>query len=424
MRAITFYSYKGGTGRTLLVANVAVMAASLGKKVVAIDFDLEAPGLPYKLLGSDPPRNDGLVGWLRDWFSVGGPPAALDEYLIDVEGIEEQVPGGSLKLMPAGRAPSPNYFQDLHTLHLAQRLDDGSGLDALVDLQRQMDEELTPDVVLLDARTGITSTNTVTTHILADEVVALSLGTKEQLEGTRAVLRALQPAESLRTSDPVRLHFVLSRVAAKPAGENAFETTATEKAELDRVTRYLTEPASVPRHTLGLDPKRVYMVHNEPALAQGELVTFRDHGKYTSSPYHVDQWRIGVALLPEAEPIVVQLFSSAAGDVERLRRLSAMFPSPEGQLETAGALARAEVQGEPSLLGGQSLEDRLAFLRAQVRRDPNGKPAVAGLLVRTSSHLAELGRREEALGPSEEAVGIYRDLAAADPAAYRPGQAT
>lgn len=37
MRTVTFYSYKGGTGRTLLLANVAIFAARMGRKVVAID---------------------------------------------------------------------------------------------------------------------------------------------------------------------------------------------------------------------------------------------------------------------------------------------------------------------------------------------------------------------------------------------------
>jgi len=38
----------------LLLANMVVLAAGLGKKVVALDFDLEAPGLPYKLFPDGP----------------------------------------------------------------------------------------------------------------------------------------------------------------------------------------------------------------------------------------------------------------------------------------------------------------------------------------------------------------------------------
>ena len=45
MKTITFYSYKGGTGRSLALANAARYLARLEFKVVALDFDLEAPGL-------------------------------------------------------------------------------------------------------------------------------------------------------------------------------------------------------------------------------------------------------------------------------------------------------------------------------------------------------------------------------------------
>ena len=45
---ITFYSYKGGTGRSMALSNVACLLAkgpSRGKGVLMIDWDLEAPGL-------------------------------------------------------------------------------------------------------------------------------------------------------------------------------------------------------------------------------------------------------------------------------------------------------------------------------------------------------------------------------------------
>jgi len=55
--AITFYSYKGGTGRSMLLANVAWQLAASGRRVLLVDWDLEAPGLhryfkPF--LGDDP----------------------------------------------------------------------------------------------------------------------------------------------------------------------------------------------------------------------------------------------------------------------------------------------------------------------------------------------------------------------------------
>lgn len=61
----TFYSYKGGTGRSLILANVAWILASSGKRVLTVDWDLEAPGLHryFEPFMADPQltRSDGVI---------------------------------------------------------------------------------------------------------------------------------------------------------------------------------------------------------------------------------------------------------------------------------------------------------------------------------------------------------------------------
>ncbi len=51
---LTFYSYKGGVGRTSAVWNVAVELARRGRTALVIDFDFEAPGAHYFVSGHDP----------------------------------------------------------------------------------------------------------------------------------------------------------------------------------------------------------------------------------------------------------------------------------------------------------------------------------------------------------------------------------
>src|ERR1039458_9634922 len=41
----TFYSYKGGVGRSLAVMNVAYTLAGGGRHVLIVDMDLEGPGI-------------------------------------------------------------------------------------------------------------------------------------------------------------------------------------------------------------------------------------------------------------------------------------------------------------------------------------------------------------------------------------------
>ena len=45
-KILTFYSYKGGTGRTMAIANIGVLLSKEpNSKTLVIDWDLEAPGL-------------------------------------------------------------------------------------------------------------------------------------------------------------------------------------------------------------------------------------------------------------------------------------------------------------------------------------------------------------------------------------------
>src|SRR5712691_1582485 len=85
---ITFYSYKGGTGRTMTLANVAWILASNGKRVLAIDWDLEAPGLhryfyPF-LPDPDLSTSDGVIDFFVDYvLEAMTPPDPAEETTAD-----------------------------------------------------------------------------------------------------------------------------------------------------------------------------------------------------------------------------------------------------------------------------------------------------------------------------------------------------
>src|SRR5580658_9529805 len=73
-KIITFYSYKGGTGRSMTLANVAWLLANAGKRVLMIDWDLEAPGLhryfhPF-LLDKELSATPGLIDLVWDFANV------------------------------------------------------------------------------------------------------------------------------------------------------------------------------------------------------------------------------------------------------------------------------------------------------------------------------------------------------------------
>ena len=45
VKTIAFHSYKGGTGKTTLITNLAVLYAKQGFNVCLVDFDLYAPSM-------------------------------------------------------------------------------------------------------------------------------------------------------------------------------------------------------------------------------------------------------------------------------------------------------------------------------------------------------------------------------------------
>jgi MinD-like ATPase involved in chromosome partitioning or flagellar assembly len=71
-KVVTFYSWKGGVGRTMALANAAVQLARAGLNVLMVDWDLEAPGLdryflPGKRTGSSAPSD--YHGSVSRWFA-------------------------------------------------------------------------------------------------------------------------------------------------------------------------------------------------------------------------------------------------------------------------------------------------------------------------------------------------------------------
>lgn len=294
METFTFYSYKGGTGRSLLLANAARYLALLGKRVVALDFDFEAPGLHYKLnIGgpgvrtADVVPERGVVDYLLAATEGETSLERLRDYVVPVP--LPQGCAGELHLMPAGAAPSGDYWKRLSTLLRREVFADpeGSGLAACLELKARMEEELHADVLLLDSRTGITELSGVTTTILADKVVCLLLNNRESLTGTRAVLRSLRHAPRLRGQAPIEVLPVLSRVPEH------------DEAGGRQVLRFLNEDGPTPEDTLALH--KIFELRSDPELARIEKLHVGSGEPARQSALHQDYLAL-LAQLVSADP--------------------------------------------------------------------------------------------------------------------------
>lgn len=194
-RFVAFYSYKGGVGRTLAMANCARALAARGKKVVLLDFDLEAPGLLH--FAAFQPKNGGkrspagFAEYLEACLQHG-PPDELDDYIHECEG--KSTDEGKMWLMPAGRHGEPGYRSFLNDINWSDFYTRQDGYKILENLRGHIIERYQPDYVFIDSRTGLSEIGGIATHQLADIVVLVFNLNGQNLEGAKLVFNSIRKA--------------------------------------------------------------------------------------------------------------------------------------------------------------------------------------------------------------------------------------
>ncbi|MCW8377089.1 FxSxx-COOH system tetratricopeptide repeat protein [Streptomyces justiciae] len=195
-RIATFYSYKGGVGRSFLLSNSAVLLAQWGYRVLCIDWDLEAPGLHYYFR----PYMDVPVTGLTDMALAvreGERVGALDH--ITPVALPD---GATLDLIAAGGVGN-DYVPKLQSIDWEQLYlehDFGNVLESW--RERWLDAY---DVILVDSRTGISDSGGICTaqlpHILAYTFTA----NQQNVDGVLDVVRRASVTRNSLPYDRSRL---------------------------------------------------------------------------------------------------------------------------------------------------------------------------------------------------------------------------
>jgi hypothetical protein len=195
-KIITFYSYKGGVGRSMALANVAwLLAAKYGKKVLVVDWDLEAPGL-HRFFRIEPKQiSIGLIDLFETYKvrlkQAGGPlPGKLVDIsssLIEVP-LKEAVNGGSLFLIGAGKQDH-DYVKRVNAFDWNEFYDTWHGYGFFEYLKTEL--KRTAEIILLDSRTGVTDIGGICTLQLPDIVVLLFALNEQNIFGTEFIAESI-----------------------------------------------------------------------------------------------------------------------------------------------------------------------------------------------------------------------------------------
>lgn len=225
MKTITFYSYKGGVGRTLALSNVAKRLAEFGKRVCILDFDLEAPGLHIKLENqiSKFGIQTGIVDYVYQFSTTGNIPEDISKYSTRIKSPK------NMFFIAAGNPLSNDYWMKLAQINWWKLFysEQSEGIPFFLDLKEKIRLKYNPDYLLIDSRTGITELSAITISILADSVVFFSANNKENIHGCKHVLRSIANSENNLFGIKKDIHFVLSRIP-NPNPEKPDEKTKEE----------------------------------------------------------------------------------------------------------------------------------------------------------------------------------------------------
>ncbi|MTJ29290.1 ParA family protein [Aphanizomenon sp. UHCC 0183] len=192
-RTVTFYSFKGGVGRTTALTHVAWILAMRGRKVVAVDLDLEAPGLSTAF-NLQPQPKYGIVDYFyeRSYLPEGiKPNISITEIFGEV-----RIPNakGRLFVVPAG-CLSLDYISKVDDLHANTVIDGDQSLWTV--FKREIYEQLKPDVILIDSRTGINQWGALSLIQAADEAIIFLFPNEQNKQGIELLLRSLNTLKNL-----------------------------------------------------------------------------------------------------------------------------------------------------------------------------------------------------------------------------------
>jgi MinD-like ATPase involved in chromosome partitioning or flagellar assembly len=169
-RILAIHSFRGGTGKSNLTANLGAIAAQHGYRIGIVDTDLQSPGL-HALFDVNPLA---LPACLNDYLNGRCP---MRETAHDVSDRLPQPVAGCLYLI-AARIQLGDIAHTLDAGYNIERLSDGLD-DLMVQLQL--------DYLLIDTHPGI-SEDTLVSITLADALIVVLRPDRQDFQGTAVMV--------------------------------------------------------------------------------------------------------------------------------------------------------------------------------------------------------------------------------------------
>lgn len=220
---LTFFSCKGGVGRSTALAIVASHLSSQGKRVLVLDLDIEAPGIGEILLSDNERPEYGIL----DFLTEQNFEEPSDAFLRDCIGVSDLTDGnGLIEVVPAaGRSTyeHPGTLLSKISFALTEREDnDGNKFSFLAKIQSlvsRLSDAREPDYILVDARAGLSETTAAAILGLGGGVLMFGVDTPQTFECYRYLFAHLQKFLLSHNDTSWRENMRMVHAQARPGAE-------------------------------------------------------------------------------------------------------------------------------------------------------------------------------------------------------------
>ena len=173
-KIIAVHSYKGGTGKTSLSANLAATYVRRGKKVCLMDLDFRAPSLHAVFKKQD------VDYWLNDYLNG---VCEIDKVLVD----ESKDHGNGGKLMVALANPSTEAIRDMTA---KDRKWEMKALGRLLSLRSALVNDGNFDYIIFDTSPGL-QYSSINAIVAADLVLVVTSLDASDINGSQRMTSEL-----------------------------------------------------------------------------------------------------------------------------------------------------------------------------------------------------------------------------------------
>ena len=311
MEIVSFYSFKGGVGRTSLLLNCAAYLAAKGKNVVMVDMDLHAPGLTFNPMKKYIVHQEGDFRGISDSLfefykgieeSKKGKKGEEKLYFLDPskmlwdfnfenklklqENDKHKDLTGRLLLLDAGTKVDEMLEQSYFSkpdkdVHYFKKDEQDPFKNAFAKAFREAFEKLEfkkqerydhdkVDYVFIDCRTGYSEILDLSLGYLSDKMVLVSGLNDQNLYGLKKTVREAQKNVAIDRL-PLYLQIVFSPI---PANEDQELSENLDKAH--RTVSELLRPSSTGREL----PPPIHYIHYTPLLVYRERPLVLEQEKF------------------------------------------------------------------------------------------------------------------------------------------------